>query len=108
MCIDLIHICIICTRIDTRIDTRLCLEHMAGTFAVAPSAFELVGDPVLTAQHWLTLNVRPDDFDANSVWKYVQKVREIEVAPRHLTTMINHLQLGCPLRTILVPSYSIF
>ena len=44
---------------------------MAGTFVVAPNAFELVGDPVPTAQHWLTLTVRPDDFDANSVWKYV-------------------------------------
>ena len=51
---------------------------MAGTFVVAPNGFELVGDPVPTAQHWLTLTVRPNDFDANSVWKYVQKLREIE------------------------------
>ena len=50
------------TRIDTRIDTRLLLEQMAGTFVVAPNAFELVGDPVPTAQHWLTLTVRPYDF----------------------------------------------
>ena len=51
---------------------------MAGTFVVAPDGFELVGDPVPTAQHWLALSERPDDFDANLVWKYVQKLKEIE------------------------------
>ena len=40
---------------------------MAGTFVVAPNGFELVGDPVLTAQHWLTLPTRPVDFDENYV-----------------------------------------
>ena len=51
---------------------------MAGTFVDAPNGFELVGDPVPTAQHWLTLPTRPVDFDANSVWAYVQKLKKIE------------------------------
>jgi len=51
---------------------------MAGTFVVAPDGFELVGDPVPTAQHWLTLPTRPVDFDPNAVWAYVQKLKEIE------------------------------
>ena len=51
---------------------------MAGTFVVAPNGFELVGDPVPTAQHWLALPSRPVDFDANSVWTYVQKLKETE------------------------------
>jgi hypothetical protein len=49
---------------------------MAGTFVVAPNAFELVlsrlEDPVPTAQHWLTLNACPDDFDANE-FRLIQK-----------------------------------
>ena len=48
---------------------------MAGTFVVAPNGFELVGDPVPSAQRWLTLPTRPVDFDANSVWAYVQKLK---------------------------------
>ena len=31
---------------------------MAGTFVVAPNGFGLVGNPVPTAQHWLTLPTR--------------------------------------------------
>ncbi len=57
---------------------RLFLEQMAGAFVVAPNGFELVGVPVPTAQPWLTLVVGPDDFDANSVRKYVKNLREIE------------------------------
>jgi hypothetical protein len=82
----------------------LFLEQMAGTFVVAPIGFELVGDFVPTAQHWLTLTVCPDDFDANLVWKYVQKLREIEsgkqfsmcvfclkkFAGHHATKMVQH------------------
>ena len=50
-----------------------------GTDAVAPNGgFELVGNPVPTAQHWLTLTVRPDDFDANSVWRYVHSLGQEE------------------------------
>jgi len=42
------------------------------------NCFESVGDPVPTAQHWLKLATRPADFDENSVWAYVQKLKEIE------------------------------
>ena len=37
--------------------------------------FEYLGDPVPTAQHWLILPSRQVDFNANSVWAYVQKLK---------------------------------
>ena len=98
----------ICTRIDTRIDG--CSSLFFFFFfkniwpGLSPNGFELVEDPVPTAQHWLTLTARPADFDANSVWIYVQKLREIEwgkqfstcafclkkFAGHHATKMVQH------------------
>jgi hypothetical protein len=50
----------------------------AGIAFVAPNGFALVGEPFPTAQHWLKLPTRPVDFDANSIWAYFQKLKEIE------------------------------
>ena len=47
-------------------------------FRCCPNGFELVGGPVPTAQHWLTLPTLALASDANFVWAYVQELKEIE------------------------------
>jgi hypothetical protein len=35
-----------------------------------PAGYEVVGKHVPAAAHWRSLNSRPDNFDADSVWTY--------------------------------------
>jgi hypothetical protein len=39
-----------------------------------PAGYEVVGKHVPAAAHWRSLNSRPDNFDADSVWTYTQKL----------------------------------
>ena len=44
--------------------------------SIIPDGFESVGTPVPIAQHWRSLQFRPDDFDPNSIWVFTQKLKD--------------------------------
>ena len=65
-----------------------------GALIAIPAGYEVAGKHVPTAAYWRGLLSRPEEFDADSVWSYTQKLISHDHKPYSLCVFCSKLMAG--------------